>query len=158
MTEAEKINLLTHHIIFDDTTISFTTLNDLYNACDLYVSPYLCEGFGLTMLEALATGLSVLVPRTGSTREYMADLDQHGGHDLITYVDSTVTKIANDKMMNLISVDAVVNGILNATRSPPSAAQQQTVHMYIAQKYSWDSVSKLLFEYLNSLISTVNVA
>ena len=37
----------------------------------LYISPYLAEGFGLTMLEALASGLRVLVPRTGSASDYI---------------------------------------------------------------------------------------
>lgn len=40
--------------------LSDTDLNTLYNAADLLVSPTMAEGFGLTLLEALACGVPVV--------------------------------------------------------------------------------------------------
>ena len=45
-------------------------LRALYNASDLYVSPYRAEGFNLPPLEAAACGLPVLVTAGGSTDDY----------------------------------------------------------------------------------------
>lgn len=42
----------------------------LYNACDLYVSPYRAEGFNLPPLEAAACGLPILVTKGGATDDY----------------------------------------------------------------------------------------
>lgn len=45
-------------------------LRCLYNACDLYVSPYRAEGFNLPPLEAAACGLPIVVTAGGATDEY----------------------------------------------------------------------------------------
>jgi glycosyltransferase involved in cell wall biosynthesis len=47
-------------------------LHALYNACDLYVSPYRAEGFNLPPLEAAACGLPIVVTAGGATDDYMA--------------------------------------------------------------------------------------
>lgn len=41
----------------------------LYKTCDVYVSPYRSEGFGLTVLEAMATGLQVIITDFGPSAE-----------------------------------------------------------------------------------------
>lgn len=64
ITQDELDNLLNNnYIIFTEKTLSYPVINDLFNACDLYISPYLAEGFNLTVLEALSSGLNVLVPK-----------------------------------------------------------------------------------------------
>ena len=47
-------------------------LHALYNACDLYVSPYRAEGFNLPPLEAAACGLPIVVTAGGATDDYVA--------------------------------------------------------------------------------------
>ena len=75
MTSDEMNLLLSDHIIFTDKTLSYSKINDLFNAADLYISPYLAEGFNLTSLEALSAGLPVMISSTGSTgtllKQYM---------------------------------------------------------------------------------------
>lgn len=41
----------------------------LYASASVYVSPYRSEGFGLTVLEAMAMGLRVIVTDSGPARE-----------------------------------------------------------------------------------------
>jgi glycosyltransferase involved in cell wall biosynthesis len=54
---------------------TFTTpqMAQLYQAADLYVSPYLAEGFNLPVLEAAACGLPVICTRGGSTDDFVDD-------------------------------------------------------------------------------------
>jgi len=47
-------------------------LHALYNACDLYVSPYRAEGFNLPPLEAAACGLPIVVTAGGATDDYVS--------------------------------------------------------------------------------------
>ena len=45
------------------------TLAKLYSACDIYVCPSRLEGFGLTLLDAMAAGKPVIATATGSIPE-----------------------------------------------------------------------------------------
>jgi len=51
-------------------TLSTDQLARLYNAADLYVSPYRAEGFNLPVLEAMACGLRVAVTKGGATDDF----------------------------------------------------------------------------------------
>ena len=45
----------------------------LYAACHCLVAPYRGEGFGLPVLEAMAAGLPVIVPRGGATDDFVTE-------------------------------------------------------------------------------------
>lgn len=51
-------------------TLSFRQLAHLYQAADVYVSPYRTESFNLPVLEAMACGLPVICTSGGPTDEY----------------------------------------------------------------------------------------
>jgi glycosyltransferase involved in cell wall biosynthesis len=55
-------------------TLPEDDLPRLYAACDCLVHPYRGEGYGLTIAEAMACGLPVIVPDLGACRDY-ADAD-----------------------------------------------------------------------------------
>ncbi len=156
MTSAHMKDLLEHHIIFTDKTLSYERINDIYNASDLYVSPYIAEGFNLTTLEALAAGLPVLIPRTGSTKEYMEDLYMHGAEPFITYVKSAVGVAPNGMKQNVISTNDVVATLLSSRDKINQMKQErQVLHKsirdYIAENYSWTAVAKQLYQYLKDI-------
>jgi glycosyltransferase involved in cell wall biosynthesis len=56
------------HMITDD--ISDADMPGLYAACDCLVHPYRGEAFGMTMLEAMACGLPVVIPDMGAARDF----------------------------------------------------------------------------------------
>lgn len=60
-------------IVYLEQNLSESELAALYRSCDLYVHPYRGEGFGLPILEALASGLPVLVPELGPAPEFVPD-------------------------------------------------------------------------------------
>ena len=54
-----------------DDEMSDEDISDLYNVADCYVSPYKGEGFNLPVLEAMASGLPVIVTAGGSTDDFV---------------------------------------------------------------------------------------
>lgn len=153
--------LLEGHIIFTDKTLSYEKINELYNAADMYVSPYLAEGFNMTTLEALSAGLPVLVPMTGSTKEYIENIYNNGGSEFITYVKSVEVQVTmNGFKQNHISVEDLINTLVNRemyiNRMKEDRYKYNSVKdKYIRENYSWYKVAELLYEYFRDIINMV---
>lgn len=73
LTPDEKKNLL-NRVKYQAVTLSVTDLARMYQAADVYISPYRAEGFNLPILEAAACGLPVICTRGGSTDDFVSDL------------------------------------------------------------------------------------
>jgi glycosyltransferase involved in cell wall biosynthesis len=155
LSDSDKNNLLRNYIIFTDKTFSYEMLNDIYNASDLYISPYLAEGFGLVPLEALASGLHVMVPQTGSTRNYTKDIEENGGNNFIHYIESSVASLPNGYLQNVINVENIVKALqsFKDARSRMSY-KDEVMRQYIVQNYSWHKVSHLLFNYFQDIVKS----
>lgn len=152
ITKDEMNNLLQNHIIFLNETLTYSNINDIFNAADLYLSPYLAEGFNLTSLEALSAGLRVLVPITGSTKQYMNDIFINGGEDFIIYVNSREGVFNDGNVQNIIDMNDLISTILNNEYKLNERSSQKdynTMKQYIEDAYSWNAVSKMLWEYFN---------
>ncbi len=65
--EFEKIR---PRVIYQGGNLSSTQMAALYQAADVYVSPYLAEGFNLPVLEAAACGLPVICTQGGPTDDF----------------------------------------------------------------------------------------
>jgi glycosyltransferase involved in cell wall biosynthesis len=145
---------IVEYILFIGDTISFGIMNEMYNIVDLYVSPYMSEGFNLSPLEALSTGTRVLVPKTGSTVKYISDIQSNGGADFIVYVDSTVVNNIVGQSYNHINNADLVTAILNVDFSRES--DPSNMINYINKEYSWTKASELLYEYFLYIIASDN--
>lgn len=153
MNEHEINNLLENYIIFTENTLSFNVINDLYNAADLYISPYLCEGFGLTMLEALSSGLNVLVPSTGSSSDYIDNIYDNGnGKDFIIKLESKVIKLEDGKMQNNMFISDLINILIENETNLKKEKDNSLMFEFIKENYSWYKVSDLLFDYFNYIV------
>jgi glycosyltransferase involved in cell wall biosynthesis len=161
---SDEIENLQNFIIFTEKTLSFSAINDLYNACDLYIAPYLAEGFCLSPLESIATGLNVLVPRTGSTKEYIEDIYNNGGDKHIFYVNSDVMTLNNGMSQNNINIQDLFNTIIsfeeNLVRERKNENNEQNVKSqkfqqmrnFIEKELSWNKVSELLVNYFYDIV------
>ena len=156
MSKDDMNNLLSNHIIFTDKTLSYKKINDLFNAADLYLSPYLAEGFNLTCLEALSANLPVMVPSTGSTKEYIEEIYSGGGEDYIYYINSKVIDVGNNLKQNEITMDALLSTfIANEDRIKSiqsNRIKNEKMSDFIKENYSWSKVSHLLYSYFKDII------
>jgi glycosyltransferase involved in cell wall biosynthesis len=155
LNATEMESLYQNHIIFTDKTLSFSSINDLYNASDLMLSPYLAEGFGLTPLEALASGLPVIVPVTGSTKEYMEDISLNGGSDFIFYVKSQMIKHENGMCQNSIDMNDLLRVLIeneHRFKEVRSNTNYERMKTFIETDYSWNKVAELLKNYFTDIL------
>lgn len=160
ITQSEEENLLRNNIIFIDKTLSYERINDLFNAADIYFSPYIAEGFNLTVLEALATGMQVIVPETGSTEDYINKIGMENG-DYIHKVRSQVVELEDGKKQNHIKVSDIVKTIIEEEYNIEKMKMDRTREYkklveYIEENYSWKRVSEMLYEYLEYIIEKSN--
>jgi glycosyltransferase involved in cell wall biosynthesis len=126
---------LMDNIVFIDSTLSFINMNGIYNCIDVYLSPYIAEGFNLAPLEAMAAGTPVILPRGGSTKEYSEMLSEFG---CITFVESE--SVSN---CNVYNVPDITKAILEYKKG----FDYNTVHNCISEKLSWDVAAKQLYQY-----------
>lgn len=62
--------LLARHITYVGREMSMQDMAALYNAADIYVSPYWAEGFNMPVLEAISCGVPVICTAGGSTDDF----------------------------------------------------------------------------------------
>ena len=73
-------------LIYFGGSFSHRAMADLYQAADVYVSPYRAEGFNMPVLEAAACGLPVICTRGGATDDFVTD-------DFTRKIDSTRVQV-----------------------------------------------------------------
>ena len=158
MNESDINNLFTNgHVIFTKDTLSFEMINNLYNAADLHINPYLAEGFSLCSMESITAGTRVLVPRTGSTEAYIDAICENGGKEYVNFVDSVVVKNAGGQCQNKILVSDLVNTILNIDfKKELDIENYKKMISFIEKELSWNHVSTLLFDYFNEILKETN--
>ncbi len=69
LNDAERARVLPR-LIYTGNQLSFAQIAEFYQAADVYVSPYLAEGFNLPVLEAVACGLPVICTEGGPTDDF----------------------------------------------------------------------------------------
>jgi glycosyltransferase involved in cell wall biosynthesis len=70
LVERVRRTLGESEVLVLDGDASDAEMAGIYTACDLLVHPYRGEGFGMSVLEARASGLPVVVTRGGSTDDF----------------------------------------------------------------------------------------
>jgi glycosyltransferase involved in cell wall biosynthesis len=67
-----SVNIKYYGKLSQNDSEEFSTLLNLYNACDILISPYLYdEGFSLILLEALSCGTPLIVTKRGSPPTFL---------------------------------------------------------------------------------------
>lgn len=123
-------------IIFVSQNMSLKMLNEIYNISDCYVSSYRAEGFGITPLEAAATGTPIIVTKGGSTDDYF-------NSKLGLQIESQIIK--NDKFTSLRpSVDSLVSCIISIMDNREFFDHIEGLK-YIRDKFTWKKVSEKLY-------------
>lgn len=113
----------------------------LYNASDLYVSPYRAEGFNLTPLEAAACGVPILVTAGGPTDGYF---DPRLGLQIASEL-----RFRNGQMVLEPDLEALQSGIETILRQPGrwgGPAGSAWVH----ERHGWQRIGEQLWRLLTA--------
>lgn len=144
--------LLNKHIIFLDSTFNYKLLNNLYNACDVYVSPYTEEGFNLTPLEALAAGTHVILPKTGVTTCYTDALSGPTLHLVNSRVISE-NRIVHDGKRNEIDKQHLIQLLKETDFSYLEKDRVKELVDTIETHFSWNKASHDLFTLIKRVVN-----
>ena len=150
----EQERRLFDHIIFIDSTLSAEQMCALYSLADVYVCPYLAEGFSITPLEALACGCKVVLPRTGSTEDYVKVLPA----DSFRLVRSEVIAIPpqNCQYVNKIDVADLVKvlGKISGNIRSEAGISRRRILGELEKYYSWKAVAKQLLDKIKEIVAS----
>jgi glycosyltransferase involved in cell wall biosynthesis len=113
--------------------ISEDRLEKLFATADLYLSTATYEGFGLSILEALASGTPTVVYDAEGTRDFLSGLDCAAviDHDSTTLARTTIQFLENKEELARRSI----------------AARE-----YAVSNYSWDSVARDHLEVFKKIV------
>ena len=119
-------------IIMDIANRSSEEMNYLYNHADLFVSPSLMEGFGMTPIEAAMHSVPVIVSNIGT---------------LVEVTDGLVPTF------NPKSVESISDAMMRALNGPPSKKELNYIADHFRNKYSLENQVQ---SYMNLIETVVN--
>lgn len=151
MTRESATYLVTNHIKYLPKTVSEMSLRHLFNAVDVYISPYLAEGFNLMVLEAISCGTKVLVSKGGCTDDYTTKVLQ-GVPDAEDYIFRFDTQETGETKKHLtIDVFKLYNEFNRIDFSKQSKEYFNVVTKYVCDHLSWNAVSRQFFELIQGV-------
>jgi len=105
--------------------VSGAMLKRLYNACDVFVLPSFLEGFGLTLLEAMAAGKPIVASNAGGIPEVVED-GVHG------------------KLVNPGKPEELAEAIAFLIKNPQSAKEiGEKNKKYVTRNFGWKKTAEL---------------
>jgi len=141
LTEPAELRCFSEKYLIDIVEISdnfdFDGMRALYNACDVYVSPYKAEGFNLPSLEAAACGVPILVTKGGATDDYF---DSRMGLQINATLINT-----RDEMFLDPDLDSLIEGIEKMSESRSrwgGAVASEHVHT----NFNWSKITDSLLK------------
>lgn len=125
---------------------SFAQVVRLYQAADVYISPYLAEGFNLPVLEAIACGLPVICTAGGPTDDFTRS-------EFAWRIDSQKTTMqinGEDRWIFNPNLDHLILLMENAIEREDFRRQARDAgSQFVDRHYTWARIVDRLLEVLN---------
>lgn len=128
-------------LIYLGGSLPHRVMAQLYQAADVYVSPYRAEGFNMPVLEAAACGLPVICTSGGATDDFVTD-------GFTRKIDSTRVQVnvEDQAAMRLEPDREHLSALMTAAIEDPSwrarAAESGPVH--VRAHYTWDLIAQTM--------------
>ena len=131
-----KVTLITENI-------EYNKLVDLYNQCDVFVSPTRAEAFNLPILEAMACGKPAITSSFGGQNDYC--------NDNSWIIGGEMTEVTWDVQYEGISwiipnIKLLKNCLREAYESPETVKQKGIKSLETAKEYTWENTAKKIIE------------
>jgi tetratricopeptide (TPR) repeat protein len=143
-----------------DTDLAAGGIAALYRSCDALVLPYRGEGFGLPIVEAMASGLAVVAPGAGAAADFLAD-------DRAFLIPSTRTPLAGAAAAALPPAgpagywlhepdrDGLVEHLRTVHRDRAEARRRADAgRAWVREHLTWDRAAAIATERLVDLAAT----
>ena len=115
---------------------------DLLRAADVYVAPYLAEGFNLPVLEAAACGVPVICTAGGATDDFV---EPSFGWRIRSRLDRVQTDMGFVGEVMEPEVAHLVELMRTAARDPDAARRMGAAGAeHVAREFTWDHVTERL--------------
>jgi glycosyltransferase involved in cell wall biosynthesis len=138
-----------HRIVWDTAVTPPEQLKEMMAEVDVLVSPLRGEGFGLTLLEAMAAGRPVIATR------WSGPIDFGGGDDMTYWVDVASREPAqNDSGVQVVpSMDGLVRKMIACAQNPAEVrARGRKVSAHVHQNWRWEKKVCEAVPYLRKMI------
>jgi glycosyltransferase involved in cell wall biosynthesis len=146
--QPEPRQRLAKHIRYIGREMSMQEMAALYNAADIYVSPYWAEGFNMPVLEAISCGVPVVCTAGGSTDDFTnSSVARHiKAEQIHTAVGTMLKPDAHDLARHLRALAAD-----SAFRKSVRTAGPR----HVAAGHTWDQKAAQLVEIAKEWSATV---
>lgn len=133
-------------ITYLDGPMGYSSLRELYNVADAYVSPYIAEGFNMPVLEAQACGTPLIISGGGPTADFV--------HPDCAIVLPTEENAAEGYHRLDTKWEDIHSAMLRIVEDGPSISKTCKVvgPAHVQENYTWDIVAGKLVRYFTSLI------
>ncbi|MEG4271325.1 MULTISPECIES: glycosyltransferase family 4 protein [unclassified Microcoleus] len=142
LNDAERARVLPR-LIYSGSQLSFAQIAEFYQAADVYVSPYLAEGFNLPVLEAAACGLPIICTEGGATEDFTRS-------DFALQIESKFMGVESDGETLFILApkwEHLIDLMCRAIEQPGLAAKARVAGpAFVAENFTWRRVVDRLFE------------
>ena len=149
-------SLLESSILFTGATLSFEDMNDLLNAADAYLAPYVSEAFNMPLLEAIATGIPVFVSTNGSATYYIDHIlaNVPGAENRIFTLSPEIYLFHEYNYFECKSSVLVYSIIshLSQVKQPLSKYYYYSLQSFLFQHYSWNAVAEQLVNMMDEVL------
>lgn len=141
-----QIELIKPRIKYIGENLSATDIAALYQAADLYVSPYSAEGFNMPVLEAVACGTPVICTKGGPTDEFTSpDFSFHIHSKLKNFRDAE----GDTKFYLEPDFDHLLELMETALKNSNLRTKYQRAGCeFVNQRFTWSKVCDRLLEVL----------
>ena len=144
-------------IVYLHGDLSDEEMAALYRSCDVMVLPYRGEGFCMPALEAMASGLPVIVPAGGPTDEFVPDdacwrVPARRAYKPVNRVDEWDT--ASTPFMLEPDVAALRDLLVAADRDAEGRRSRGAAGVEAASAYGWDAMTGRYAERLSAIAAS----
>lgn len=137
-----------HNVIWDERRLPREALRRLYHSAHAFVFPSMGEGFGLTLLEAIACEIPVIATDSGGVMEF---LDPKNAWMVPAIRDWKMRAGGRIVTGRRAEIPRLIGAMRDVIANYPLALKMAARHRESVQRFTWDAVAAQLAGHLESL-------